>query len=621
MTVDSKETSSEDVKIDDKSNVSEYLFTPENEGFIRKCDLTNFYFAFVGAMNLIGEILEDYRRLATLQLKPTTQKTIKEAAMELVNRKHVFGENKATLFIAKQYSQMNNFDRKVAVKMFSLGLIDIFLLSDSGSAGTDFQSPRQSYMCQFRPEGKYGMIMQFKGRLNRIRSHDMCPDKFKRVEFQLLQFGRNVKVMGSETNVSDQNIRTKFLNYYRFLFIPTIKNEAFPDLRAMENHRDDVLVDDNFICLFCGELNLPEDKECSNCKRKRTEKDYYYFHVPTFEAKGTNVHRDINVQKKFQKRRNEIRLGELKLKSWSWDYYRKRQNTIVTIRDKDFLLVAPLKEAVNNNVAERRKDFTGERSKFKGITTKNVKGKDKEKDYGEWAYKRDDIINSTIEDNYNTDVWKENNSKPDNLRNMNDGVNNRQFLVTFFTRETMKMNKLGVRTREKYTFTTYNYYFDLLFVNEIKLKYCIMTVKKLQNEENEAKLKAKLKVIIQNLIHINGKSDEDRLNLINKLNAIFNKEELYERRKDVNNTFLNFLKWYPTTEPIERRRNDRRDNRSRRDDRRNNRSISMRDDRRNNRSISMRDGRDDRRDDRSDGRRGGRSRVINQPYSYDELFF
>ena len=204
---------------------------------------------------------------------------------------------------------------------------------------------------------------------------------------------------------------------------------------------------------------------------------------------------------------------------------------------------------------------------------------------------------------------------------MNDGVKDRQLLVSFFTRETMNMNKLGVRTNKKYTFTTYNYYFDLLFVNEIKLKYCIMTVKKLQNEQNEAKLKAKLKVIIQNLIHINGKSDEDRLNLINKLNAIFNKEELYKRRKDVNNTFLNFLKWYPTTEPIERRRNDRRD--GRRNDRRDNRS--RRDDRRNNRSISMRDGRrdgrDDRRDNRSDGRRGGRSRVINQPYSYDELFF
>ena len=214
----------------------------------------------------------------------------------------MFGKKKTTLFLAQQYSQMEDFDRKVAVKLFSLGVLDIFLLSDSGSAGTDFQSPRQSYMCQFRPIGKYGIIMQFKGRLNRIRSHDMCPDRFKKVEFELLQFDKKVKVKGETTDT--QNTRTKFLNYYRFLFVPTIRNEAFTDLHEFEQSRLKVLDFDNFICMFCGEVNEIGKDTCTNCKREKTDNVYYYFHISNIkDVEAIKPNRDIYKQKQFQERK------------------------------------------------------------------------------------------------------------------------------------------------------------------------------------------------------------------------------------------------------------------------------------------------------------------------------
>lgn len=136
----------------------------------------------------------------------------------------------------------------------------------------------------------------------------------------------------------------------------------------------------------------------------------------------------------------------------------------------------------------------------------------------------------------------------------------------------------------------------------------------MQKEEEDD---SELEVIIQALMQINGMSDGDRLDLIKKLTKIFEQRQLFAR-KDINKgTFLDFLKWYPTTEPIEISHKGSRGRDGRRNGRRDGRS--------------MRDGRDDRsrdrRDNRSRDRRGNREsrdpqqRVINQPYSYDELFF
>ena len=211
--------------------------------------------------------------------------------------------------------------------------------------------------------------------------------------------------------------------------------------------------------------------------------------------------------------------------------------------------MTPLKEAVDNNLPELRKRFVGERSVFKGITTKNIKGKTREKEWLEWAYTPEEQVEGIIKESWEREVYNKGNDKNENFRTVNNGINDASKLISFFTKKTM-----AKRLPTKYNFLTYAEHFTKRFLNEIKFKFCLMFLKNLVKEAGEDSKKRDLEALQNDLIEILSLIKNERSILIKDLEAILNDKKVYVR-DDMDETFLEFLEWYPKLKPMARRRN------------------------------------------------------------------
>ena len=509
----------------------------------------NFKYAWYGLQEVIGA----YQRLVYLQcslehcededIRKLRQRTV---GIEIANRIHLLEKNEnSTLFMSKRYGEYNNFGKKIIVKMFSLGILDICLVTDSGSEGTDFKSPRESYMCQIRPYGKYGTIMQFKGRLNRLNSHEMCPKKFKKVTFQAMMFDQNVKLHFKKKKDSSDEEKQKeskmnhwlYLTYFRFLFIPLKGNRAFASMHVMkvdaelESTKDreedekviykDILkeIDNENICLFCGgglDDPVKRAQELAKIRKKRgapsasvkelekkvrelekkkalnnagkalkckvcgriSKKQFFHFDT-TFPPTGYSdiTNNDVSINKTFIERRDIIRLNEVQLKSYSWDFVRHAlKNRFLVVKNGDCSLITLLRDYY-----EREQDlvriapFTGDRAKFKGINQRQSRI-EQGKEENVWIYPKREV-------KFGEDIilkkWQEKvKETPDGFSNENEKESfytklrmgtNQGVLRRFFAQKLLRVK--GKRSVGKWGIKALEKYLPARIINDIRISF------------------------------------------------------------------------------------------------------------------------------------------------------
>ncbi|MAD26033.1 MAG: hypothetical protein CMO44_17900, partial [Verrucomicrobiales bacterium] len=142
--------------------------------------------------------------------------------LTLVEYDDIKHNDEPTVFIVRRLSFYDSLDRQVIQKLFSIGVLDVCLLTEAGIEGTDFKSPRESCMYTLRPNTENGKMTQFKGRLNRLKSHDACPEKYQKVTFKGYQLDKNIKV--------DEKSETDTINFFRYAVVPTCNDRYYATL-------------------------------------------------------------------------------------------------------------------------------------------------------------------------------------------------------------------------------------------------------------------------------------------------------------------------------------------------------------------------------------------------------
>ena len=132
----------------------------------------------------------------------------------------LLGDDPTQVFVADIIS--SNLDKKkreIVQQLFNLGVLDICLLSKAGAEGTDFKSTRASemYVCSTDNRAVAADITQFKGRLNRFKSHELCPPEFREVHYNRICLFSDIKLPKGTDDMSivKQTKRMSRFFYYK----------------------------------------------------------------------------------------------------------------------------------------------------------------------------------------------------------------------------------------------------------------------------------------------------------------------------------------------------------------------------------------------------------------------
>jgi len=204
---------------------------------------------------------------------------------ELDNNKDKFwleqllGSDPTHVFVANiLYGELSRDKRVVVQQLFNLGITDICLLSKAGAEGTDFKSTRESemYVCSTDNRAVTADIIQFRGRLNRFKSHDVCPEQFRQVTYNRICLFNDIKL---EDTVQQTKRMSRFFYYkvprnnYKIFFHENHKKSANTSAPVMK------------ICLFCyinptkdpksQTFKLDNDNKCKLCGATSSKSLYY----------------------------------------------------------------------------------------------------------------------------------------------------------------------------------------------------------------------------------------------------------------------------------------------------------------------------------------------------------
>ena len=223
--------------------------------------------------------------------------TLKDAITDVKNTQadnniywlaQLLGNNPTQVFVADIIS--SNLDKKkreIVQQLFNLGVLDICLLSKAGAEGTDFKSTRASemYVCSTDNRAVAADITQFKGRLNRFKSHELCPPEFREVHYNRICLFSDIKLPNGTDDMSIVK-QTKRMSRFFYYKVPRKEYEIY----FHGKHKDESSKELNMSsakekCLFCY-INNPlkdlkkryffkdDNDECGVCRNtKSTEKD------------------------------------------------------------------------------------------------------------------------------------------------------------------------------------------------------------------------------------------------------------------------------------------------------------------------------------------------------------
>lgn len=184
-------------------------------------------------------------------------------------KQRILGEGALPYYIAKPIDGdvTSVEERKVIEELFSIGILDICLISDAGAQGTDFKSTRESMMYVASTDGRAvpANIMQFKGRLNRKYSHAICPPDKRTVTYTRICLYKSVRANDNQCQ------RMSHFFYYK---VPK-KGFAIDFLYTQDfaNTKEDKFPKK---CPFCNLLKETGDKKCECTVNLVENKTYYY---------------------------------------------------------------------------------------------------------------------------------------------------------------------------------------------------------------------------------------------------------------------------------------------------------------------------------------------------------
>lgn len=215
--------------------------------------------------------------------------TFTENEKEKLWKQRILGKGALPYYIAKPIDGKVTSveERQVIQELFSIGILDICLISDAGAQGTDFKSTRESMMYVASTDGRAvpANIMQFKGRLNRKNSHEICPPEFRKVTYTRICLYKFVRA------TKDQSKKMSHFFYYKVpkkgFAIDFLYTQDFANMEKTKFPRK---------CPFCNLLTSKNSSEEScTCKVELTNtKEYYYKKPSSNEVSLVTLHNEID---------------------------------------------------------------------------------------------------------------------------------------------------------------------------------------------------------------------------------------------------------------------------------------------------------------------------------------
>ena len=266
-------------------------------------------------------------------------------------KQRILGEGALPYYIAKPIDGdvTSVEERKVIEELFSIGILDICLISDAGAQGTDFKSTRESMMYVASTDGRAvpANIMQFKGRLNRKYSHAICPPDKRTVTYTRICLYKSVRAYDGQCQ------RMSHFFYYKVpkkgFAIDFLYTQDFADTNEYEFPKK---------CPFCNLLKGTGNNTCE-CGVE-SQKQYYYLKqtnednvqdlhnkriiTPVSKRKDENIYcKEFDHYNRFLKRLLNLELVTLLLKTESFEHNYYAQQ-ISSSTDQDNMRFMAIKE-------------------------------------------------------------------------------------------------------------------------------------------------------------------------------------------------------------------------------------------------------------------------------------
>lgn len=221
-------------------------------------------------------------------------------------------------------SAMDQKEREVVQELFNLGILDICLTSDAGAQGTDFKSTRESMM-YVAYTGRIAVpanILQFKGRLNRKKSHSICPEEKRKVTFKRVCLSNNVRAN-----------RNKCDRLSRFFYYKVPKNGPAINYFYTDDFAQTKEIPEK--CMFCN--SIKENNPTKDCCKDTSAKTYYYLQkgnkFKNNDDSDTTECHEFRVYERFLLRLQKLNLFTLLMKTESAEHY-KFAEAITPQKDK-----------------------------------------------------------------------------------------------------------------------------------------------------------------------------------------------------------------------------------------------------------------------------------------------
>ena len=234
------------------------------------------------------------------------------------------GSDPTHVYVANILSNKITREKRTIVQQLNLGITDICLLSKAGAEGTDFKSTRESemYICSTDKRAVAADIIQFRGRLNRFKSHDVCPKEFRNVSYNRICLFKDIKV---EEDDSKQTLRMSHFFYYK---VPRNNYAIFFHAKHKREAEANPNLVNTKMCPFCYINNkdskfqtLDNYNKCQKCNA--ISKKALYYLEDSFKNKWPRyiiVNDDFKKYEQLLFRLQRYTLLELLLKTQSIEF-------------------------------------------------------------------------------------------------------------------------------------------------------------------------------------------------------------------------------------------------------------------------------------------------------------